>query len=144
MSLKGKRLYHGTSKNIKGGKLNPSKACRTFKSTGKKICDRKPKVYTTSNEKVALLFSANIPYRDAEIQKNGKVVIFLGKKYLNYLKGPGYIYEVDKAGFKKGPRTKYDEYINNNRVKIIKKTFIPSVYKEVMKDKNIILVLDNS
>jgi len=142
MSLKGKRLYHGSARTIKGNKLKPHKACRINIITSKKICDRKPKVYTTSNEQVALLFASKVPYRDATIRKDGKVVIFMNKKYLNRLRNSGHIYEVDKAGFKKGPRTKYDEYVNNKKVKIINKTFIPSVYKAVMKDKNIVLVLE--
>ena len=144
MSLKGKRLYHGTSKKIKGEYLTPSKACRVF-SNGKKItrCDRIPKVYTTTNINVAALFAANIPTRDAEILKKNKVIFYLRKKDLTRLKGPGYIYEVDTKGFKKGPRTKYNEYINKKQVQIIKKVRIANLYEYIMKDKNIMLLLED-
>ena len=140
MSLKGKHLYHGTPKKFKGMVLKPSKSCRVDKK-GKTFCDRRPKVFTTTNRDVALLFASKVPAKSAEIG-DGKVVYFFEKKYLNKLKGSGYIYEVDTIGFKKGPRKKYDEYISFSSVKVIKKIFVPNVYKEIMKDKNIILVLD--
>ena len=142
MTLRNKRLYHGTSKKIKGDYLRPSISCRTF-SNGKtfKRCDRIPKVYTTSSRDVALLFSANIPARNAKIQKDGRVFFFIKKKDLNRFKGPGWIYEVEKKGFKKGPRTKYDEYVNTKRVKIIKKIRVPNLYKHIMKNPNIVLVM---
>lgn len=139
MSLRGKSLYHGTTRKIKGDRLSPSKSCRTIK--GRKFCDRIPKVYTTTNKDVALLFAANIPFRDAEIMKSGKVVYYIGKKDLNRFKGPGWIYKVEKKGFKKGPRRKYDEYISISQVKIVKKIFVPNLYNYIMKRPNIILVM---
>jgi hypothetical protein len=140
MSLKGKRLYHGTDRKIKEDRLRPSKSCRTIK--GKKFCDRVPKVYTTSNDKIALIFASQVPSVHAVI-RGDKVIYYLYKKDFDKLKSAGYIYEVEKKGFKKGPRTKYDEYVSKQSVKIIKKRFIPSVYKEIMRNKNIIVVLED-
>ena len=140
MTLRTKRLYHGTDRKIKGDRLRPSKSCRTIK--GRKFCDRVPKVYTTSNDKVALVFASQVPSVHAVIRKD-KVIYYIYKKDFDKLKSAGYIYEVEKKGFKKGPRTKYDEYVSKQSVKIIKKRFIPSVYKEVMRDKNIIVILED-
>lgn len=140
MTLRNKRLYHGTDRKIKGDRLKPSKSCRTIK--GRKFCDRISKVYTTSNDKIALIFASQVPSVHAVIQKD-KVIFYLYKKDFDKLKSAGYIYEVEKKGFKKGPRIKYDEYVSTKSVKIIRKRFIPSVYKEIMRDKNIIVVLED-
>ncbi len=117
MSLKGKHVFHGTSKNIRSKSLKPKKACWRSRNTGRMICEKDKLVFATGDKEIAICFAASL----VDFAMFLKPPILVGHySDLKKLDREGYLLTLDKKFF-----TNYDkltnEYTSKKKVKIMKR-----------------------
>ena len=138
MSLRGKKVYHGSAKKIKSDRVIPHKA---FMYHGKKKReDRVPRIYASLNKDFASVFMIKVPI--GAFVHDDKIWLRINKKDVNKLKTSGYIYTLEGKTFKKNYRIiSNTELVSEKPAKILKREQIPNVYNYIMKNKHIKLKL---
>lgn len=137
LSLKGKKVYHGSHKKV-DKKLLPKKAVIYFGTHAK--LDKVAKVYASENKNFAEIFMIDAP--KAAFVFRDKIYLRINKKDINKLKKGGYLYTLDRADFKKNYKIiSNNELVSEKPVKILKREYIPNVYNHIIKNKKIELKL---
>lgn len=138
MSLKGKKVYHGSTKKIKSGSIIPHKATMYY---GKeKRVEQVPKVYASLNKDFASVFMIKVPI--GAFVHDDKIWLRVNKKDVNKLKTSGYIYTLEGRTFKKNYRVISNaELVSEKPAKILHRELIPNIYNYIMKNKRIKLKL---
>jgi len=141
MSLKGKKVYHGSFKKIEK-QILPKKATiyKGFGEDNKPTTDKTAKIYASKNKNFAIAFTINIPKRVVTMEKITYLVI--NRKDVDKLKTGAYLYTLDSKDFKKNYRfINNEELVAEKPVKILNREYIPNVYDYIMKNDNIRLGL---
>ncbi len=126
--------YHGSKTKIEG----------YLKPMPSRVIDNEKAVFATPSKTLALIYSCKWNDSDIELGRvNGKLVI--REQYPNafdLLKNDGYIYEFSSDGFQTDKRLgmKNDEFINYNKVKILKTYKVSNVLTQIKKLKEVTLI----
>jgi len=138
MSLRGKSVYHGSSKKIKSDRIDPHKA--TMYKGKEKQEDSVPNVYASLNKDFASVFMIKVPI-GAFVYKD-TIWLRINKKDVDKLKTSGYIYTLEGKTFKKNYKIISNaEFVSEKPANILKRERIPNVYNYIMKNKHIKLKL---